>query len=151
MAWENGADWPGDPRNFYRHVYMLPRSEDPTLFGQSTSWYGALPKCNRDCVWTVARLISYVHRTTDHRQLCSVGNSASQSQLVFSQCAISLETLQVQSQCLVACCAYLEIQPSTFVPIHGDTGDDGDALELTSEGQMNNFQSQRFLEGTTMP
>ena len=103
---------------------------------------------NRDCVWTVARLVtSIVQLITDNFALSEIRKSITTCSFTMP---ISLETLQVQSQCLVACCAYLEIQPSTCVPIHGDTGDDGDALELTSEGQMNNFQSQRFLEGTTM-
>ena len=95
--------------------------------------------------------ISYIHRTTDHRQLCSVGNSQVNHTLFFhtvdfagkiagSKPIVWWLVVHIWRSNLQPLCLFM-VTLAMMV----------DALELTSEKQMNNFQSQRFLEGTTMP
>ena len=58
---------------------------DLTFCGQSTNWHRYVTKWTQACDRRLARLISYIHFTSDYRQYCHVGNAAQQCRLLLFQ------------------------------------------------------------------
>ena len=61
---------------------MLTKRSDMSVFGRYlwsvNKFVRAVTKCTKACAKCLARLISYIHDTSEYRQYCHVGNTSQQ-------------------------------------------------------------------------
>ena len=75
----------------------------------------AVTKWTRACDRRLARLISYIHHTSDHRQYCHVGNTAQHCRLYLFQDSNFAGGLEDSESCSAGILSVFESR--TFVPI----------------------------------
>ena len=92
--------------------FFLARIGRPDILWSVNKLARSITKWTTACDKRLARLISYVHHTSDHRQCCHVGNTAQHCRLGVLQDSDFAGTLKIRNQIQVEFC----VSSRTLVP-----------------------------------
>ena len=123
----------------------LPRIGRPDILWSVNKLARAITKWTKACDKRLARLISYIHHTCEHRQYCYVGNTAQQCRLGLFQDSDSAGDLEdSKSTSGEILCMF---GSRTFVPISGMCKKQTSVSHSSTEAEVISFDAGLRMDG----